>query len=513
MQPSAVNNAMQTPTTLRWGRHVMKASFCVYVTVVTVIGLALLGCGKPASDSGASSQREINSARAEYELAQKNGDMNAAFLALRRLVDLNKGDSQAQADLKKIESAIVALNEIKSLALKKDGEAVMLKAEAFLRDYPNNLEVQSLVASARKDLDDKRKAIQDLERKLATAERNFDFPTGIQTLMEMKSVGGLSAVQAEKLKMFEETSDLLTKMRALRGDRNHEEVVKVADKLLVNFPEFPEARQALRESGLIYLYLEQALVRVAGSLSADMKSLRTVKSGDQEQVDLAGIAVNLKQADEFVEKATKLDPYFVQSLELQKRIKNAKTTLSYIIASDVSTRINNVLGAADDFFVKGWNALKGVLDANQKAQYSWQMRDQWEFWNANYEKQAVELNGLVQFILDSDATKVSLLADLKTEDTERLIAAVQKLAAQAPVLAGKYLQAGGHSVKSYGEAGGQARNEKGELINAVKATMPSSTRFADEFVTFIGLFSRYELYKNPDVVKPILKARKDLISA
>lgn len=491
----------------------MKTSLRVYATTIALLGLVLLGCGKPVSDSGASSQREINSARAEYELAQKNGDLNAAFLALRRLVDLDKGNSQAQADLKKVESAIAALNEIKSLALKKDGEAVMRKAEVFLRDYPNNLEVQALIASAKKDLDDKRKAVQDLERKLATSERNFDFPAGIQTLMEMKSVAGLSVVQAEKLRTFEEASDLLTKMRALRGDRNHEEVVKVADRLLAKFPEFPEARQALRESGLIYVYLEQALAKVGGSLSADMKRLRTVKAGDQEQVDLAGIAVNLKQADELVEKATKLDPYFAQSLELQKRIKNAKTTLSYMIANDVYSRIQQLLGAADTFHVGAWNDLKTVAEENQKAQYSWQIRKIWDFWNANYEKKAQELHALITVLIDNDAAKVSLLADLKTDDTERLIAGIQKLAAQAPVISAAYTQTGGHTYKSFGDSGKKAREEKDALLNAVKAVMPSTTRFADEFITFIGLFSRHELYKNPDVVKPILKARKDLISA
>lgn len=91
---------------------------------------------------GCGNKKEIEQAKAKYELAETNGNLEEMFLALKELSRLKYKKEETEKSLIEVKEYLTLYNEIKTLHSEHNHEELVKKADKFLKKYPNNSEVK-----------------------------------------------------------------------------------------------------------------------------------------------------------------------------------------------------------------------------------------------------------------------------------------------------------------------------------------------------------------------------------
>jgi hypothetical protein len=389
--------------------------------------------------------------------------------------------------------------------------------ELLRPDLPSSL-VQSLKqlsqrfggqgkAAAKKDSP----AVASARARLELARQKSDLDGMFLALKELQALGQDSPGMMEELANIGAAIPLLQKVRVYQGDHNHEEVIKAAGLVLDRFPEHPEARKALKESGLIFGYLQDALSSLSGCFAKDDQGkfdlvqikVRIMKDMT-DMPDFAKIFYNLDKAEKSLEAAKNLDPHFDQALALEKLVSDTKNTVGFEVGMPLA-KCDGIL--ADTYisaFQSIYSAMEVAVQSGRPISAVWvegskvlqQLEDKAEFKN----------------LFDLLDRLSSYLAYFKAGTASEFLQTVKEIHSKMMQLKSAVANPTGSMIE-YRRDVGVKRTQLLDLIGNLKTSTPNENTLADNVVGFATVAVKYELFKTPAETKPVIEKYKGLISA
>ena len=114
------------------------------------------------------------------------------------------------------------------------------------------------------------KQIAEIKAKLDLARVKVDLDQMYLRLSQLKSISPASDEFNQEFEKVQTAIPLLQKIRLAKADHDHEEVVNDSAQFLELLRDQPEARQALKESGLIFSYLQELIRLVDACFGKDL---------------------------------------------------------------------------------------------------------------------------------------------------------------------------------------------------------------------------------------------------
>jgi len=302
---------------------------------------------------------------------------------------------------KEIEAAKAQLE----LAKQKEFEATKAQLEVAKEQEVQAIKAQLEIA--------KQKELEAVKAQLELARAKSSLDEMFLALKALQALGDKSETTASEVDNARTGVELLQKTRIAKGEHRHEDVVQHAAEVLELFPTHPEARKEMKESGLIFRYLQLALEHenacFVGDQTGGVQLVKLTKEkSEKEGTDFTTIAFNLKKANDFVDEAIKLDAQYDAALGLKHSVRQMQNTMGYLIAQSIFKTSNLVRPRLDELFsvlrsgIQD-DALKGRLGSPQG------------FWRQTRDlrDQAEEL---VKSLMASMQEQASFLNQLETPD-------------------------------------------------------------------------------------------------
>lgn len=209
-------------------------------------------------------------------------------------------------------------------------------------------------------------AIAGAKAKLELSTQKSDLDAMFLALKELQALGNNSPKISEQLTRVQTAIPLLQKIRLFQSEHNHEEVVKAAGKFLEYFPDHPEARRALKESGLIFAYLQEGLNSLSSCFeqdNLDKTQLVQKKTNEgKDENDFSRIFFQLSKAEKLVTEAKKLDPQFERALEVDRVISDTKNTIGYLVSYSLITMDGVIATGYAGLFDAVYSLMQASLD-------------------------------------------------------------------------------------------------------------------------------------------------------
>ncbi|MGH8476983.1 MAG: hypothetical protein ACRERV_02290 [Methylococcales bacterium] len=152
-----------------------------------------------------------------------------------------------------------------------------------------------------------------------------------------------------------EEDKLTSAMQSAVEDHEHEEALAYASKLLELQPGNAQAKQVIKDSSQIFVYLQEA----RNALSA----FWILKDG--AVVEPEKLYKGLQLSREQLAKAKSLDPKFETALEFEEKLDEAQTQLIYIFASHVQEIGDDIVSKASDQYRKA----SAIIDSAASSRY------------------------------------------------------------------------------------------------------------------------------------------------
>jgi len=339
----------------------------------------------------------------------------------------------------------------------------------------------------------------DLARAKGSLEETFLALKTLQTL-------GSGADASTEIERTRHAIELLSSLRIAKGEHRHEDVVKLASDLLDLFPDQAEARKDLKESGLIFRYLESALShqqKCLGPNQAGKMTLITLKAQGEEKatLDLTGIAFHVQKAREFTDEAIKLDPQYEEALSVKKSIRQMENTVAYLVSHSIFNTVDAVrprLALTFEMFHSG------MVDA-AKSRYD-SPTDYWKRMGPSREQLEASFS---QLTTNMD-TRASFLSQLDAADVQ----SVKGTAIRAVTLI-KQLQRAVFSPR--GNLGDYKSDylavDTGfsKTIAEFSTAAPNVDAVLSDFSGFATTLVSYKLFKQPERTRSILQKHEALL--
>lgn len=503
---------MKNPSDLRR----LTCFFCVITATIAILGCKPSHANRAQIEIEIVTKKEVAGLEAEIALARNKGDINALFISLKKALALQPAREDLKAELAPIETAQRLLQKLNVAQSAHDRALTIRTANDILDIFPHNLEAVEAQAKANAEAEQDRRRVSDLRTKFEISLANYDLAAAQLALRTLADTSQLSSDEAKELERVKAATALVTNLRAAQGDRNHEEAVLAASKLLDLYPEMPEARRAFRESGLLFLYLESAIHHATACFTIDEKTkdpawIRITTGEDTGKWDVDALTENLKRATDFLHKASTRDPFFIQSLALEESIKNMKTSLGWAIAEEAFVFYVNHGSNAEKLANRAIGAMEATLDKNKYVTRASEMRSGWDTWRRDYAAEASRLFAGFKAGNPKILRGISALAALTTDENQLVIQQVQDLTKQFPSFISGALGPAG-TVKEY----------RDRYTDLHERCLRSTEQFNGARPTFLKIYMRAldsfgawrsgkMLYKNPDETPKAIERHKHFL--
>jgi hypothetical protein len=355
------------------------------------------------------------------------------------------------------------------------------------------------------------RAAAGAKARLELATQRSDLDAMFLALKELQALGNDSPEIEEQLAHVQTGIPLLQKIRLYQSDHNHEEVVKAAGQFLDYFPDHPEARRAIKESGAIFAYLQEALNSLGNCFQQDAgdKVKMVQKTADEVKInddfsknDFPKIFFNLNKAEKSVAEAKKLDPQFDQALVVEKMVSDTKNAVSYSVSYGLITYDGVFAGACVDVFNGIYSAMESAL-ASQTASPS----DLWKELEPGISQSESNLKNT----LDELDEISSCLTSLKGQGTPEIIQVARDMHVKTIQLKDAVLHPTGSMIE-YRRNVETKQTELLDLSRKIKSSAPNANELLDNDIGFLSVASKHELFKTPTETKPVLERYKRLIA-
>jgi hypothetical protein len=452
---------------------------------------------------------EIVNAETELELAQSNSDLEAMFSAARTLSELDPENSIYQESVTKYRSDLTELNRIRILKVSNDPDLISA-AQDFLKEYPTHREMVQVVTEAKAKLleeeaESKRKRqefdgkIQSLLARIELSEKTFDFSSSLEAFSNLSLLRSLSVEEKALEAKIQGALEVHLKMMAARGERDHESAVFNACRLLDIYPSHPKAKDILQTSGYLFILLEEVMEL---SESVDLKSF----NADSEDFDLALNQANiLAKASSKVKQALDLDPYFSASRDLDNQINSTRTIMGQIIAEREFNVAMTYCELLDKVWVSSWNATNSSF--KNSSRYS---TTGWDYYNLHIAESLKKMREIADDRFSDLPKKLQLIKELQTEESSEYIRVAIDFLDAVSVQVESYLKPSG-TVKEWGDAGSRARSYREASYKKFQASYPPKSETEENFKQLIKFQQTFQIFRQPDLVKPELEKKKNLI--
>jgi hypothetical protein len=391
-----------------------------------------------------------------------------------------------------------------------------------------------------------KKEIQNARAKLELAKKKIDLDQMYLVLTELKNLGDTDQKIADELKKVEEGIPLLEKIKLNKSDHQHEEIVKAANKFLEYYPDHIEARKALKESGLIFYYLQESINLLNRNFEYEIKTIdysdynevrqalrksglifvylhdsinllnfeyesnnpkaHLIKTSPDEKenkikIDYSKIIHNINKAEQYIIEAKKLDPYFDKALSIEKSIHDTKNTIGILLSDDVVTWAEIKINSYLEFFSIVSDGFESVI-------------------KSRYSSISVYWNGMSPMLQDFKKTDTPLLDELnklssyldyyKESEISSLAMTVKEINITLNTLIEAVVYPKG-SVVDYRKDVRTIESKIDDLIAKYRASSPNSDATAENIKGFAKTLHDYQLFITPEETKNILEQRKNMI--
>jgi hypothetical protein len=352
-----------------------------------------------------------------------------------------------------------------------------------------------------------KKEIQNARVKLELARKKIDLDQMYLVLKELKNLGDQEQDIDVELKKVEKAIPLLEKIKLNKSDHQHEEVVKAANNFLEYYPDHIEARKALKESGLIFTYLQQSINLLNGCFEYDNKTqearlISTSTESKEVRIDYAKILNNIDKAEQYVKESKKLDPFFERALSLEKTICDTKNTIG-IRLSDV---VVITCATTIDDYMRLFSTVSRGLEASIESRYS-SPQEYWKKASPILEKGRENDKPLLE-----ELNQLSAYLDYFKESTiSNSTMTVKEINIKLNTLVDAVVYPKGN-VTDYRNSVRTIEAKIDELIAKYKSSSQNTEAASENIKGFGKALHDYQLFKTPEETKNILGKHKDLIT-
>ena len=454
------------------------------LVVAAIAGVITFSPTKSTGMSTAAPVVNVDLTRAELELATINKNFDSIFLSIKKLDILGEATQEELNTLKKISEQLAK---------------------------QNSRPTQTTKGWSSFEKNDKQKSIARARAQLELANIKQDFEAMFIAIRGLESLGVATSGELAKLDKVVKAIKLSTSLEQAKADHDHEAVVQNAGKILDIFPTHADTRRALKESGLIFFYLSQGIGEIQKLPSyaekykvAEDDSYKDTLISMKLHNDDASRSINLAQ--DYFEKAAKLDPYFVDSLEIRGNIQSLKTIRGNSIAKFLCGEYDDIYEIMETRGVTSVNLFRrAIVDFDREPfdgdNSAWSLVKDG---NMNASKVTSEYTMILLAMVN--ATK-----DYKTTDNEELLALTERLIKDLPNLSRELLNTKGDSLKGWQTSFRAAQKRWSNSNFDYKAAMGNVSTDEDNMINAIKAWNSLNLFKSPGKTKPILEKHKEVI--
>lgn len=351
-----------------------------------------------------------------------------------------------------------------------------------------------------------REKIENAKNRLELARTKNDFDQMYLVLKELSSLQKDDPATADELKKVEAALPLLEQIKINKADHNHEAVVHVSSELLKIFPQHAEARRALRESGLIFSYLQKSLNLFNECLSYDTEKqqaclIQTTSDSNSKKTDFAKIVNNLNVASNAINDALKLDPYFDKAVTLQKTLAEFRNTIGISIAYNLYFTSQMMTNANESIFDIIYDGMTKSIKYSSPSEFWKKIHPIVQKNEQDFNKTITELNEMSSFLIsykDSDISQLTTIAIEININASNLVKAVANPRG---------------SMIDYKNDVSTLIIKNQELLSRFKSSCPNPEMVNTNVHGFGETLNKYELFRKPGETMNILQQNKELLSS
>jgi len=348
-----------------------------------------------------------------------------------------------------------------------------------------------------------KKEIEMANAKLDLARQKGDLDQMYLALRELKTLGEDSEEILQELSKAEKGLEIIQQLRLYKSEHEHENVVISAGEFLEIFPDHPEARRALKESGLIFSYLKTAKLALQSCFhqkNEDQPQLIEVQTDSTSSIDFSTIFYNIEKAEKAINEAKKLDLQFEHVLAMEKMITDTKNTLLLVISLSI---VQTAAVQADDF-IHIFNMVYHVMSL--RVEYS--LESPSETWN-EVEPLVKGVKEASQFALDDMNKKSSYLTTYESGEALEFILTAREINIQTSELIDAITSPTGSMIDYKKDVESKIRKTR-ELIKRFSSSVPDEKKIWSNMFGFYLVVNDYQLFEKPDAVVPLLERYRGL---
>ena len=419
--------------------------------------------------------------------------MVAVFLAVALLCSCNSKDKEierlkAEIEATKQKEIASAKEQLEIARAKEEKESERLKAEIEAAK-------QKEIAAARTQL--------ELARAKGSLEEVF------LALKTLQALGGVGEEASKEIEQTKRAIELLNTLRIAKGEHRHEDVVHIASDLLDLFSENAEARRDLKESGLIFRYLEASLDYQQKCFAADRTNevqQVSVKAdhSEKEKLDFAKIAFNVKKAREMVEEAVKLDPQYDEALAAKKSLRQMQNTIGFLMSDRIFKLVNAQRPMLTKVFTVFNSGLQDAAALHGSPQKIWN--------NSKHKSLRDSLEADFDELMSDIEENASFLGQIEAADISTMTMTAKESAVLLTRLKTTVFSPRGN-LNDYKADYLAVDSEFSKLVDRYNSSRPNAEAVVSDLAGFAKTLVGYKLFKKPDETRKVLQKHEKLITS
>ena len=456
----------------------------------------------------------IDNARAELELAKANKNLDSLYLSLKKLESLGQATKDELKILEQISGEFKVRTELAKSAIQSQDEfnKESIKLAQLSSEKSTKIEEKlELLANELRTLGSTEIAVAATRAKLDVSVIKHDFEN---MFLSIRALDSLKAAGDEDLLMLAKATkalDLESKLLQAQADHDHEVVVHSADNLLKIFPEHTLSLRALKESGLIFFYLKSGSEQMAllnkitatHKISEDASGIEKL-AALKVKADKESEAIN--KAQEFFEKASALDPFYVESLDITKNLESLKTVKGNILSKELCYWYDDVYDYVETKAVPAVNTFAKAIEDWDRSPYEGS-NSAWSLVEDSVKSTKEVSTGYTTRLLGL----VNITKDYKTEDNQELLTLTRELIRDLDLLTEQLLNTKGNSLTGWKASFREAQAKYNQSNADYTAALGNETRGQENFLNAVKALTSFELFEEPEQTEGILENRKEII--
>lgn len=467
-------------------------------TLITCSAIAIFstGCGP---------SKEAIEAKAQYDLAERNGDLDSMYLAASKLVSYEFETETYKRKLIGINQGIDLTKEIEKYLSENEYDLALEKTKALKGKFPDSSKavlLESRANNLKDKAEEKAKLIVKLNEQIKAVITRFEFVEAVQLISELNSITDPTEEIKKLNAKLINAQELDNKMESSAGDHDHESAMFFSDLLLNEFPDYPKAKKRFRESGLIVEYMVRAQSQLISIWDVKKNGFVQIKNEEgKEETDIIKVGGALKRATELINKAKELDKFFVDAKKLEKSINAYKNYIVYLKVGISGPFILQMYGSILDSSANTFNSVLKVMQLGRSYVYAVDVFDE-------------SIQGVLDLLNKNNGIRIDEINEIKfleTKENAPLIKWLENTISSTFSRTEIFTQTS--TLNIWSSAIDEARSAHTKAYNEFRKLMPVFKENAETYKNGIDLMIKINILDKPEQTKELLSKRKDLLSA